>query len=137
VPLICRVNKMTLPPHEIDMLSKNELTQIDIEHFRDKYGKRFVRALRSVEEKRVLQYYFKPSDTTTWIVKGKRREYLVIPEIYCTCRSFYQDVVISRDSKMCYHLLAQKIAETRGQYQRTEATDTDRRRLYVEWRVTD
>ncbi|MDF1537727.1 MAG: hypothetical protein P1Q69_02355 [Candidatus Thorarchaeota archaeon] len=128
---------MVLPPHEIKMLSKKELTQSDIEHFKEKYGKRFVRALRSVEEHKVLRYHFRPSDTITWIVRGKRREYLIIPEIYCTCRSFYQDVVISRESTMCYHLLAQRIAETRNQYQSPDATDADRRKLYVEWRRTD
>lgn len=128
---------MVLPLHEIKMLSKKDLTQKDIVHFKEKYGKRFVRALRSVEERKVLRYHFRPSDTITWIVRGKRREYLVIPEIYCTCRSFYQDVVISRESKMCYHLLAQKIAETRNQYQESNATDADRRRLYVDWRRTD
>jgi predicted nucleic acid-binding Zn finger protein len=128
---------MSLPPHEIEMLEKNELTQSDIEHFTDKYGKRFVRALKVVEKKRVFKYHFLPSETTTWIVRGQRREYLVVPETYCTCRSFYQDVVISRESTMCYHLLAQKIAETRGHYQDVDSTDQDRRKLYVEWRRTD
>ncbi|MHA1905828.1 MAG: hypothetical protein ACW98Y_00915 [Candidatus Thorarchaeota archaeon] len=131
------MSKMSLPPHEIEMLEKKDLTQSDIEHFTEKYGKRFVRALKAVEKKGVLKYNFRPSETTTWIVRGKRREYLVIPEIYCTCRSFYQDVVISRESKMCYHLLAQRIAETREQFQDLDSTDQDRRKLYVEWRRTD
>ncbi|MHA2423217.1 MAG: hypothetical protein ACXAEF_00380 [Candidatus Thorarchaeota archaeon] len=132
-----KMNKMSLPPHEIEMLEKKDLTQSDIEHFTEKYGKRFVRALKAVEKKRVFKYIFRPSETTTWIVRGQRREYLVIPEIYCTCRSFYQDVVISRESKMCYHLLAQRIAETREQFQGVDSTDQDRRKLYVEWRRTD
>ncbi|MFW9933703.1 MAG: hypothetical protein ACFFDR_13745, partial [Candidatus Thorarchaeota archaeon] len=104
---------MILPPHEIKKLEKKVLTQEDIQHFTEKYGKRFVRALRSVEENKVKRYHFSPSDTKTWIVKGRGREYLVIPDTYCTCRSFYQDVVISRESNMCYHLFAQKIAESR------------------------
>lgn len=128
---------MTLPLHEIKQLSKEELSQSDIEHFKQKYGKRFVRALRSVEEDRVIKYHFLPSSSTTWIVKGKGREYLVIPEIYCTCRSFYQDVVISRNSNMCYHLLAQRIAELRSGYKTVESTDAERRKKYVEWRRTD
>ena len=119
------------------MLEKKVLTQEDIQHFTGKYGKRFVRALRSVEENRVRCYHFLPSDTKTWVVKGRGREYLVIPDIYCTCRSFYQDVVIARDSTMCYHLLAQRIAESRGQYKAVESTDADRRKFYVEWRRTD
>ena len=128
---------MTLPLHEVKQLSKEELTQDDIEYFKDKYGKRFVRALRSVEENRVVKYFFQPSSSTTWIVRGKRREYLVIPETYCTCRSFYQDVVISRESKLCYHLLAQRIAELRSQYDIIESSDAERRKKYVEWRRTD
>lgn len=135
--MISKMSDMILQPHEVKMLAKKELTQEDIEHFKDKYGKRFVRALRAVEENKVLEYRFRPSDTTTWIVRGHRREYLVIPDIYCTCRSFYQDVVMSRDSKMCYHMLAQKIADIRDQFRKVESTDADRRRLYVEWRRTD
>jgi len=128
---------MILPSHEIKMLEKKNLTQEDIQHFIKKYGKRFVRALRSVEENKVRRYHFSPSDAITWIVKGQRREYLVIPDIYCTCRSFYQDVVISRESTMCYHLLAQRIAESREQFKTIESTDSDRRKFYVEWRRTD
>lgn len=131
------MTKMTLPLHEIKQISKEELSQSDIEYFKQKYGKRFVRALRSVEEDRVVKYHFLPSSSTTWIVKGKGREYLVIPEIYCTCRSFYQDVVISKDSNMCYHLFAQRIAELRSRYKRVESTDAERRKKYIEWRRTD
>ena len=126
------MSTMSLPPHEIQMLEKEDLTQSDIEHFKEKYGKRFIRALKAVETKRVVKYHFRPSETTAWIVRGKRREYRVIPEIYCTCRSFYQDVVISRESKMCYHILAQRIAETRKQFQDINASDQDRRDLSAE-----
>jgi predicted nucleic acid-binding Zn finger protein len=128
---------MSLPAHEIEMLSKEELTQGDIEHFKAKYDKRFVRAFRLVEEGKVYKYHFLPSDTTTWAVKGRGREYLVIPEIYCTCRSFYQDVVIARKAGFCYHLLAQKIAEVRETYNQTESSDAQRREKFVSWRRTD
>ena len=128
---------MALSPIEERKLSQENLTQKDIDYFRDKYGKKFVRALRVVEEKKVEKYHFKPSDSTTWIVKGRARQYLVIPKTYCTCRSFYQEVVISRESDMCYHLLAQQIAEIRNQQQLIESTDAARRKLYVEWRRTD
>ena len=127
---------MSLPQTEITRLSQKDLTQSDIEYFRNKYGKKFVRALRAVEESKVVKYHFLPSESETWIVKG-RRQYLVIPELYCTCRSFYQEVVISREINLCYHLLAQRIAEIREQYQDQESTDTERRQLFVEWRRTD
>ena len=128
---------MALSLSEEKKLSQENLTQSDIDYFRDKYGKKFVRALRVVEEKKVNKYQFRPSESVTWIVKGRARQYMVIPKIYCTCRSFYQEVVISRESNMCYHLLAQQIAEIRNQYESVDSTDTERRKLYVEWRRTD
>lgn len=129
--------KMLLSKPEINKLSQKELTQDIVEYFKQKYGKRFIRALRTVEEGRVLKYNFTPSETTVWVVKGQRREYIAIPDTYCTCRAFYQDVVITREVNLCYHLLAQKIAEIRGSYKTIEANDSERRRLLVEWRRTD
>lgn len=131
------MRNMALSLNEEKKLSQENLTQSDIDYFRNKYGKKFVRALRVVEEKKVEKYHFKPSDSITWIVKGRARQYMVIPKIYCTCRSFYQEVVISRESNMCYHLLAQQIAEIRGEHEIIDSTDTARRKLYVEWRRTD
>ena len=128
------LRKMSLPLNEVKMLSRKDLTQKDIEYFRIKYGKRFVRALRAVEEGRVKKYHFLPSDTTKWVVQGNTREYLVNPEVFCTCRSFYQSAVIARDIDMCYHMLAQRIAALRNQYMAIESSDADRRRLYAQWR---
>jgi predicted nucleic acid-binding Zn finger protein len=128
---------MALTAHEIALLSQDELKQADIEYFRGKYGLRFVRALRAVEERRVAEYHFKPSGSNAWIIRGLRREYFVIPEVYCSCRSFYQSVVIARKVDACYHLLAQRIAEIRSSYETVESTDADRRRLFVQWRRTD
>lgn len=131
------MRNMALSLNEEKKLSRENLTQSDIDYFRNKYGKKFIRALRVVEENKVEKYQFEPSDTITWIVKGRARQYLVIPKVYCTCRSFYQEVVISRESSMCYHLLAQQIAELRDQYELVDSTDTKRRKLYVDWRRTD
>jgi predicted nucleic acid-binding Zn finger protein len=128
---------MILNKSEIKRLSKSELTQDDIEYFKNRFGNRFVRALRAVEEGKVLKYNFSPSDTHTWIVKGTKREYLVIPDIFCTGRDFYQSVVISRDATTCYHLLAQQIAEIRNSYKVIKATDAERRHLFVKWRKTN
>ncbi len=128
---------MSLPQSETLRLAKENLTQDDIEYFKNKYGKKFVKALRTVEERKVTRYKFSPSESVTWVVKGRSRQYLVIPELYCTCRSFYQEAVISRETTMCYHLLAQRIAEIREEYEACSSTDKERRKLYIEWRRTD
>ncbi|TFF94026.1 hypothetical protein EU546_05470 [Candidatus Thorarchaeota archaeon] len=131
------MSTMPLNPYEVRLLSVDELSQDTVQYFRDRYNNRFIRALRAAEEGRVVRYHFLPSDTTTWIVRGGKREYLVIPDIYCSCRSFYQSVVIAHDFEMCYHLLAQRIAEIRDLHKSTETTDSERRRLYDKWRRTD
>ncbi len=128
---------MSLPQSEIIRFSKENLTQDDIEYFKNKYGKKFVKALRAVDERKIIRYKFSPSESVTWIVKGRGRQYLVIPELYCTCRSFYQEAVISRETNMCYHLFAQRIAEIRNEYETRTSTDKERRKLYIEWRRTD
>ncbi len=124
-----------MPEHEARILARGELTQGENQYFRKRYGKRFIRALRAVEEGRVVRYHFMPSDTTVWIVRGSDDEYRVIPGIFCTGRDFYQSVVMSRESKMCYHMLAQQIAELRGTYETVEATDSERRQILSRWRA--
>lgn len=128
---------MTFTAREVAILSRSKLTQADIEYFRGKYGLSFIRALRAVEENRIAKYHFRPSGSTVWIIRGLRREYLVIPEVYCSCRSFYQSVVIARKADTCYHLLAQRIADIRDSYEKIESTDAERRSLFVHWRRTD
>ncbi|TXT56746.1 MAG: hypothetical protein BAJATHORv1_20339 [Candidatus Thorarchaeota archaeon] len=125
---------MTLSKNEERRLEKKILTQSDILYFRRQYGKRFIRALRSVEEGRVFRYDFFPSDTKTWIVKGKRNEYVVIPETFCTCRDFYQAVVIAREATMCYHIMATTIAKVRDSFSIIKSNDTARRSFFARWR---
>ncbi|MBD3405780.1 MAG: hypothetical protein GF411_06580 [Candidatus Lokiarchaeota archaeon] len=125
---------MSLRKNEELRLAKDVLTQSDIQYFRNQYGKRFVRALRAVEEKRVFKYEFNPSESSIWTVKGKRNEYFVIPETFCTCRDFYQAVVIAREVKMCYHLLATSIAIIRNSFVTIGSTDSVRRTLLAKWR---
>ncbi|NWF97061.1 MAG: hypothetical protein HXY34_13040 [Candidatus Thorarchaeota archaeon] len=128
---------MVLSAYEVQLLAEPILSQSTVQHFRDRYGKRFVRALKLVEEGRVIRYHFSPSGSVTWIVRGRAREYLTVPDLYCSCRSFYQSVVIKNEFDMCYHMLAQKIAEIRKAYLSAESTDSERRRLFVMWRRTD
>lgn len=127
---------MSLNPYELKRIAKEQLGQNDIEFFRERYGKRFVRAYRAFEESRVTKYVFRPSESVKWTVKGRKRQYLVIPEIFCTCRDFYQSVVINGEAKMCYHLLAQQIAAIRKHHNTIDSTDAERRKLYSEWRKT-
>jgi predicted nucleic acid-binding Zn finger protein len=125
---------MPLSAYETKRLSQKVLEQHDIEYFKQKYGKRFIRALRAVEEGRVHKYIFNEGEAVRWIVEGSEGDYLVFPDTFCTCTDFYQSVVIDRAVDMCYHLLAQRIAELRGEYTTITGTEVERRKFSNIWR---
>jgi predicted nucleic acid-binding Zn finger protein len=58
-----------------------------------------------------------------WVVQGRRGEYQVIPEsLFCTCDDYYFRVMANK-KELCYHLVAQRIAEPLGKYQSFDLSD--------------
>jgi len=98
------------------------------------FGQRFTKALDTLKENRVKKYTFKPSGKTVWIVIGRERDYLIIPEAeFCTCDDFYFRV-LDKKIHLCYHLIAQKIARNLGWYETLEETDELYKTLMNEWK---
>jgi predicted nucleic acid-binding Zn finger protein len=98
------------------------------------FGQRFTKALDALKENRVKKYVFKPSGRTVWIVIGRERDYLIMPEAeFCTCDDFYFRV-LDRKIHLCYHLIAQKIARNLGWYETLEETDELYKTLMNEWK---
>jgi predicted nucleic acid-binding Zn finger protein len=98
------------------------------------FGPRFQRAWEAVRENRVKKYVFKPSGRVVWIVVGKERDYLVMPDAgFCSCDDFYYHVM-SRKAHLCYHLIGQRIAETLGWYDEIEDSDDIYDFLMSEWK---
>jgi predicted nucleic acid-binding Zn finger protein len=98
------------------------------------FGQRFTKALDALKENRVKKYVFKPSGRTVWIVIGRERDYLIMPEAeFCTCDDFYFRV-LDREIHLCYHLIAQKIARNLGWYETLEETDELYKTLMNEWK---
>jgi predicted nucleic acid-binding Zn finger protein len=98
------------------------------------FGQRFTKALEAVTEGRVKKYVFKPSGRTVWIVVGRERDYLIMPEAeFCTCDDFYFRV-LDKKVHMCYHLLTQKIAQNLGWFKLYEETDGSYDMLMNEWK---
>jgi len=98
------------------------------------FGQRFTKALEALNENRVKKYVFKPSGRTVWIVIGRERDYLIMPEAeFCTCDDFYFRV-LDRKIHLCYHLIAQKIARNLGWYETLEETDELYKTLMNEWK---
>ncbi len=98
------------------------------------FGQRFTKALGALKENRVKKYVFKPSNRTVWIVIGKERDYLIMPEAeFCMCDDFYFRV-LDKKIHLCYHLIAQKIARNLGWRENLEENDELYESLMNEWK---
>jgi len=98
------------------------------------FGSRFTKAWEALKGERVKKYVFKPSGKVVWIVVGRGRDYLVMPAAdFCSCDDFYFRVM-DREVHLCYHLIAQKIAEALAWYDEVEANDDLYDSLMEEWK---
>jgi len=98
------------------------------------FGMRFTKAWEALKEGRIKKYVFKPSNRVVWIVVGKERDYLIIASAdFCTCDDFYFRVLDQR-IHLCYHLIAQKIAEVLEWYDKIEEHDDLYNSLMNEWK---
>jgi len=129
-------------PKEIKVLNKvcreaknnGELTDTQLSQLSEALGSRFTKAFNTIKEERVKKYIFYPSGRTVWIVVGREREYQIIPvAVFCSCDDFYFRVM-DRETNICYHLIAQKIAETLGLFDKIEEEDRLYDCLMEEWK---
>jgi predicted nucleic acid-binding Zn finger protein len=98
------------------------------------FGPRFTRAWEALKEKRIKKYVFKPSERIVWIVVGKQRDYIIMPTAeFCSCHDFYFRVM-DGEARLCYHLIAQKMAEALGWYDVFEEEDDLFDSLMKEWK---
>lgn len=107
----------------------NHLTKLSIA-----FGARFARAWETLKERRIKKYTFKPSERVVWIVVGKKRDYIIMPTAeFCSCDDFYFRVM-DGEVHLCYHLIAQKMAEALAWYDVFEEEDNLFDSLMREWR---
>jgi predicted nucleic acid-binding Zn finger protein len=127
---------------EIDMLNaackeakaEGRLTGKNLTKLYDVFGQRFTKAFEALKENRVKKYAFKPSGRIVWIVVGKERDYLIMPEAeFCTCDDFYFRV-LDKKVHLCYHLIAQKLAKILNWYEDVDEHDELYDSLMNEWK---
>lgn len=117
--------------------SKGELTEELKKELKEMFPKRFEEALKLALSKRVKKYLFRPSGRILWVVVGRRGEYQVIPEAnFCSCEDFYFRV-IGKKKQMCYHLMAQKLAEAVGTYEEVEEEDKNYGKITAKWKLEE
>ena len=109
------------------------LEEEDLRQLTEVFGQRLTRALEAVEERRVKRYIFNPRNRNVWIVVGKIRDYLIMSAAdFCTCDDFYFRVM-DNQIHLCYHLIAQKLAEALGNYDTVEESEQLYDALMKEW----
>ena len=128
-------------PKEIKILesiceeAKNkEITEQQLTNLSEVFGLRFTKAWNTIQEERVKKYIFNPSGRVIWIVVGREREYQIIPVAgFCSCDDFYFRVM-DRETNICYHLIAQKLADALTLYDKIEEEDRLFECLMDEWK---
>jgi len=111
-----------------------KLSGENINELYELFGQRFTKALDVLKDNRVKKYVFSPSARVVWIVVGRERDYLIMPEAeYCTCDDFYFRV-LDKKVHMCYHLFAQKIAQNLEWFEVIDTDDEDYDMLMDEWK---
>ncbi len=128
-PELDKLNAICKQAKAAGKLSGENLTELY-----ELFGQRFTKALDTLKENRVKKYVFKPSGRVVWIVIGRERDYLIMPEAeFCTCDDFYFRV-LDKKVHMCYHLFAQKIAQNLGWFETIEENDETYAMLMNEWK---
>ena len=114
--------------------AEGKLSGKNLTELYDLFGQRFTKALSVLDENRVKKYVFKPSGRIVWIVVGRERDYLIMPEAeFCMCDDFYFRV-LDKKIHLCYHLIAQKIARNLGWYETIKEDDKLYESLMNEWK---
>ena len=113
---------------------KKRLIKAHLSRLSTVFGPRFTKAWETLNERRIKKYIFKPSGRIVWIVVGKEREYLVMPAAdFCSCDDFYFRAM-NRKIHLCYHLIAQKLAEALEAYDLVKENDQLYNSLIEEWK---
>lgn len=112
-----------IPDEIASLLREQGVTSECEEKLFQAFGERGRKALKTVVSKRVKKYVLSPSNRVRWIIVGREEEYLILPLVkYCSCRDFFF-YVMTGETYVCYHLLAQKIAELSGLFSEVKELD--------------
>ncbi len=107
-----------------ELRSKGKISRKEnIDHLKY-FERRFKEAINLTDKGKVKKYIFKPSKRIIWIVQGRKKKYQIFSETnFCSCDDYYFRVM-EKEKEMCYHLMAQKIAEALNKYEMEELPDS-------------
>lgn len=101
------------------------------------FGERFTNGWELVKSRKVRRYEFKPSGRVVWAVQGRKSAYQVMPDIpFCYCDDYYFRVM-DRKRGLCYHIIAQRVAEALNQFQKIPKRDSQYSNITARWRAKE
>lgn len=101
------------------------------------FGERFTNGWELANSRKVRCYEFKPSGRVVWAVEGRKGEYQVMPDIpFCYCDDYYFRVM-DRKRGLCYHIIAQRIAEALKKFEELSRKDSEYSSVTARWRAKE
>jgi predicted nucleic acid-binding Zn finger protein len=101
------------------------------------FGERYANGWKLATSRKVRCYEFKPSGRVVWAVQGRRGEYQVMPDIpFCYCDDYYFRVM-DKKRGLCYHIIAQRLAEALNQYVKISKRDVQYSTITDRWRAKE
>ena len=101
------------------------------------FGERYSNGWELANSRKVRRYEFKPSGRIVWAVQGRKGEYQVMPDIpFCYCDDYYFRVM-EKKRGLCYHLIAQRVAEALQQYVTISKKDSQYSTVTKRWRARE
>ena len=129
-------NKLMEEAYE-ELASHHELSAQLKEVLEKMFGERFTNGWELANANKVRRYEFKPSGRIVWAVQGRKSSYQVIPDIpFCYCDDYYFRVM-DKKRGLCYHIIAQHIAEALKKFEQISKKDSQYSNITARWRAKD
>jgi predicted nucleic acid-binding Zn finger protein len=120
-----------------ELESRGELSTRLRERLEKTFGERFTNGWKLANARSVRRYEFKPSSRVVWVVQGRKSEYQVMPDIpFCYCDDYYFRVM-DKKRGLCYHIIAQHIAEALNKFEKISKRDSQYSSITDRWRAKE
>jgi predicted nucleic acid-binding Zn finger protein len=101
------------------------------------FGERFNNGWDVANTGKVRRFEFNPSGRVVWVVQGRKNEYQVMPDIpFCYCDDYYFRVM-DKKRGLCYHIIAQHIAEALSKFEKISKNDSQYPTITDRWRAKE
>jgi len=120
-----------------ELRSSGKLSERLTDSVQKTFGERYTNGWKLTTSRKIRRYEFKPSGRVVWAVQGRKGEYQVMPDIpFCYCDDYYFRVM-DKKRGLCYHIIAQRLAEALNQYVKISKRDVQYSTITYRWRAKE